>query len=85
MTYLNICLGKRNKQKNGDKAVARCSICNDTHRKTKGESWEKAMCKGCYRLTDHFTWAGRFDFSTTYLRHEDILPTETKGLNITIP
>ena len=43
--------------------MTRCYLCKTVRRKVKGESWEKQMCKSCYRLTDHYSWDNRWELA----------------------
>ena len=54
MNYLNVEVNQ---------IMAMCHICKTVRRKAKGESWEKLMCKDCYRITDHFSWDARWQLS----------------------
>jgi len=50
-----------------------CYICKTVRRKKKGESWDKQMCKNCYRLTDHYSWDNRWQL-TQYVTKGAPLP-----------
>ncbi len=55
-----------------------CHICKVTRRKAKGESWNKLMCKDCYRITDHYTHDARWQIAD-YLNPIDLyMPTPLK-------
>ncbi len=43
--------------------MAMCKICKTVRRKAKGESWNKLMCKVCYRITDHYTHDSRWQIA----------------------
>lgn len=49
-----------------------CHICKTVRRKAKGESWDKMMCKDCWRLTDHYSWDSRWQL-TDYLKNKHSL------------
>lgn len=44
--------------------MAMCQFCKTVRRKAKGESWDKMMCKDCYRLTEHYSWDNRWGISS---------------------
>ena len=50
-----------------------CHLCKTVRRKAKGESWDKMMCKGCYRLTEHYTWDTKWDLAR-YVNPIDLYP-----------
>ena len=41
-----------------------CHLCKTVRRKAKGDSWDKQMCKGCYRLTSHYSWENRWELAS---------------------
>ena len=53
--------------------MALCGVCEGVQRKARGESWDRKMCKDCYRLLDFFTWSNKWNLARTYLKGTDFL------------
>ena len=62
--------------------MAMCHICKTVRRKAKGESWDKMMCKNCYRLTDHYSHDARWQIASyVNLNSIDLYPSESIPLH----